>query len=295
VAVQEFSHRRLCRTYRPVVPASVLWVISFRFDEIPEVLLSDIAIVGIGCRYAGGIDSPDSFWDFVVSKRDGVVDIPADRWDYRRYYDSDKRAPGRMHTKRAAFMTIDPWEFDPEFFGISVREATSMDPQQRLILEVAWEALDDAGAAAAAAGAAVGVYVGGFTMDRLIVGMVGSALAHVDMHTAAGTSHTMLSSRIAHALNLTGPALTVDTACSSSLVAFHLACRALDNGDCAMALAGGVSVMLQPEVFVEMCKAGFLAADGRSKSFDAAGDGYGRGEGAGMVVLKRLDDAVRPS
>jgi acyl transferase domain-containing protein/NADPH:quinone reductase-like Zn-dependent oxidoreductase/acyl carrier protein len=272
----------------------VLWAILVRTrPNFGGIFVSDVAIIGIGCRYAGGIDSPDSFWDFVVGKQDGVVEIPADRWDYRRFYDRDKRAPGRMHTKRAAFMTIDPWEFDRGFFGISAREATSMDPQQRLILEVAWEALDDAGMAAAAAGAAVGVYVGAFAMDRLIVGVAGPALAHVDMHTASGVSSAMLSNRIAHALNLTGPALTVDTACSSSLVAFHLACRALHDGDCVMALAGGVNVMLQPEVFVELCKAGYLAADGRSKSFDAAGDGCGRGEGAGMVVLKLLDDAVR--
>ncbi|MFF3568737.1 type I polyketide synthase [Nocardia jiangxiensis] len=255
--------------------------------------MSDIAIVGIGCRFAGGIDSPDTFWDFVVDKRDGVVEIPADRWDYRRYYDPEPRTPGRAYTKRGAFMTIDPWEFDPDFFGISPREATVLDPQQRLLLEVTWEALDDAGVAGRATGAPVGVYVGGFVVDQSVIGVVGPALFHTDMHTPASASYTMLSNRIAYALNLTGPALTVDTACSSSLVAFHLACQALDNGDCEVALAGGVNVMLQPETFVLMCKGGFLATDGRCKSFDASADGYGRGEGAGMVVLKRLEDAVR--
>ncbi|MFX0578207.1 type I polyketide synthase [Nocardia nepalensis] len=255
--------------------------------------MSDIAIVGIGCRYAGGIDSPDTFWEFVVDKRDGVVEIPGDRWDYRRYYDPDPRTPGRSYTKHGAFMTIDPWAFDPDFFGISAREATVLDPQQRLMLEVTWEALDDAGMAGRAAGAPVGVYVGGFVVDQSVIGVVGPALFHTDMHTPASASYTMLSNRIAYALNLTGPALTIDTACSSSLVAFHLACQALDNGDCGVALAGGVNVMLQPETFVLMCKGSFLAADGRCKSFDAAADGYGRGEGAGMVVLKKLDDAVR--
>ncbi|MDO3648760.1 type I polyketide synthase [Nocardia mangyaensis] len=255
--------------------------------------MSDIAVVGIGCRFAGGIDSPESFWEFVVEKRDAVGDIPASRWDYRRYYDPDKRTPGRSYTHRGAFMTGDPWEFDPDFFGISHREATGLDPQQRVLLEVTWEALDDAGVAGKAAGSSVGVYVGGFVVDQSVIGVVGPALAHVDMHTAASASYTMLSNRIAYALDLTGPALTVDTACSSSLVAIHLACQALDNGDCTVALAGGVNVMLQPETFVMMCKGGFLATDGRCKSFDAAGDGYGRGEGAGMVVLKKLDDAVR--
>jgi acyl transferase domain-containing protein len=255
--------------------------------------MSDIAIVGIGCRFGGGIDSPESFWDFVIDKRDAVVEIPPDRWDYRRYYDPEKRTPGRSYTRHGAFLTTDPWEFDPDFFGISPREATGLDPQQRLLLEVTWEALDDAGVAGRAAGESVGVYIGGFVVDQSVVGVVGPALAHVDMHTAASASYTMLSNRIAYALDLVGPALTVDTACSSSLVAFHLACQAIRNGDCTMALAGGVNVMLQPETFVMMCKGGFLAVDGRCKSFDAAGDGYGRGEGGGIVVLKKLDEALR--
>ncbi|MBL1078252.1 SDR family NAD(P)-dependent oxidoreductase [Nocardia sp. 2] len=255
--------------------------------------MSDIAIVGIGCRYAGGIDSPESFWDFIINKRDGVVDIPAQRWDYRRYYDPDRRTPGRMYTKRAAFLTGDPWAFDPDFFGISPREAAAMDPQQRLVLEVAWEALDDAGFAGRVTGAPIGVYVGAFTLDQLAVSTTNAALPYVDMHTAVGASYTMLSNRIAYALNMVGPAMTVDTACSSSLVALHLACQALDAGDCTVALAGGVTMLMQPEPFVSMCKGGFLAADGRSKPFDASADGYGRGEGSGMVVLKKLEDAER--
>ncbi|WP_435593214.1 SDR family NAD(P)-dependent oxidoreductase [Nocardia sp. bgisy118] len=252
--------------------------------------MTDIAIVGVGCRYAGGIDSPEAFWDFVVNKRDAVTDIPADRWDYRRYYDTDRRAPGRMYTKRAAFLTTDPWAFDPDFFGISPREATAMDPQQRLVLEVAWEALDDAGIAGRTGEAPVGVYMGAFTLDQLAVGFTGEAVPHIDMHSSAGASYTMLSNRISYALDLGGPSVTVDTACSSSLVALHLACQALRDGDCRTALAGGVNLMLQPGTFISMCKGGFLAEDGRSKSFGATADGYGRGEGAGMVVLKPLAD-----
>lgn len=255
--------------------------------------MSRVAIVGIGCRYAGGIDSPESFWNFVVNKGDGVVDIPAERWDYRRYYDPDKRAAERMYTKRAAFLHSDPWQFDPDFFGISPREGATLDPQQRMIMEVAWEALDDAGVAGRVSGEAVGVYVGAFTTDHVINAVSGAALAHVNMHSAASASFTMLSNRLAYALNLKGPALTVDTACSSSLVAFHLGTQAIINGDCDMALVGGVNMMLQPETFVTMCKGGFLATDGRCKSFSASADGYGRGEGAGMVLLRRLEDAVR--
>src|SRR5690606_32729148 len=140
-------------------------------------------------------------------------------------------------------------------------------PQQRLILEVAWEALDDAGIAGRSAGASLGVFVGAFTLDQLATS-VGPALPHVDLHTAVGVSYTMLSNRIAYALDLQGPAVTIDTACSSSLVALHLACQAIANGDCELAIAGGVNVMVQPETFVSMCKGGFLAADGRSKPFD---------------------------
>jgi acyl transferase domain-containing protein/NADPH:quinone reductase-like Zn-dependent oxidoreductase len=252
-----------------------------------------LAIVGIGCRYAGGIDSAESFWSFVAGRGDGVVEIPAERWNYRRFYDPDKRAAGRMYTKRAAFLQSDPWQFDADFFGMSAREGTSMDPQQRLVMEVAWEALDDAGMAGRVSGKSVGVYVGAFTWDHSLNAMGPTALAQLDMHTAGAASFTMLSNRLAYALNLTGPALTVDTACSSSLVAFHLASQAIYNGDCEMALVGGVNALLRPETFVMMCKGGFLAADGRCKSFSAAADGYGRGEGAGMVLLRKLDDALR--
>ncbi|MFR9753262.1 type I polyketide synthase [Nocardia sp. 004] len=255
--------------------------------------MSDIAIVGIGCHYAGGIESPEAFWNLVVDKRDGVCEIPPERWDWRRFYDPDKQTPARMYVKRAAFLAGDPWAFDPDFFGISPREAAGMDPQQRLVLETAWEAFDDAGIAGRIAGSSLGVYMGAFTVDQIGVMTTPQMLPFVDMHTASGASYTMISNRLAYALNLVGPAITVDTACSSSLVAFHLACQGIENGDCEMAVAGGVTVLAQPETFVSMCKGGFLAADGRSKAFDASADGYGRGEGVGMVVLKKLDAAER--
>ncbi|MFR9750684.1 type I polyketide synthase [Nocardia sp. 004] len=255
--------------------------------------MSDIAVVGIGCHYAGGIESPETFWDLVVDKRDGVREIPPERWDWRRFYDPDKHTPARMYVKRAAFMTSDPWAFDPDFFGISPREASSMDAQQRLVLQTAWEAFDDAGIAGRISGSSLGVYMGVFTMDQAGIVANPQAVPYADMHTAASTSYTMVSNRLAYALNLVGPAITVDTACSSSLVAFHLACRGITDGDCELAVAGGVSVMAEPEPFVFMCKGGFLAADGRSKAFDASADGYGRGEGVGMVVLKKLAAAQR--
>ena len=256
--------------------------------------MSRIAIVGIGCRYAGGIDSAASFWDFVLSKGDGVVEIPPERWDYRRFYDPDKRAAGRMYTKRGAFWTVTR--------GSSMRTFSAC----RRARESAWIRSSDcswrsAGKLSTIAGMAgrvsgevsAGVYVGAFTSDHSLNAIAGPALAHADLHTAGSASFTMLSNRLAYALNLTGPALTVDTACSSSLVAFHLACQGISNGDCEMALVGGVNAMLRPETFVMMCKGGTPAADGRCKSFSASADGYGRGEGAGMVLLRKLDDALR--
>ncbi|MFI9507814.1 SDR family NAD(P)-dependent oxidoreductase [Nocardia sp. NPDC052566] len=255
--------------------------------------MTEVAIVGIGCRFPGGVHDAPSFWEFLVNKGDGVTEIPPDRWNVEKYYDPDPDAPGRMYTRRGGFLTESLWDFDPDFFGISPREASIMDPQQRMLLEVAWEALDDAGLAARVSGQPVGVYVGAFTSDSAI-GRVGmDARMEISGHTPMSYTFTLLSNRISYVLNLSGPSMTIDTACSSSLVALHQAAQAISAGECDLALAGGVNAMLQPETFVSMSKGRFLAADGRSKAFDAAADGYGRGEGAGIVVLKRLDAALR--
>src|SRR5574340_652183 len=219
--------------------------------------------------------------------------MPSNRWSLDKYYDPDPDAPGRMYTRRGGFLTDSLWDFDPEFFGISPREASILDPQQRLLLEVSWEALDDAGLAGSVSGRSVGVYVGGFTSDSVVARMTASARPFISGHTSMSSSFTLLSNRISYVYNLQGPSMTIDTACSSSLVAFHQATRAIVGGECELALTGGVNAMLQPETFVSMCKGRFLAVDGRSKSFDASADGYGRGEGAGIVVLKRLDAARR--
>lgn len=256
-------------------------------------VMVEIALVGIGCRFPGGVHDGPSFWEFMLSKGDGIVDIPEDRWNADRFYDPDPDAPGRMYTRKGGFLTQSLWDFDPEFFGISPREASVTDPQQRLLLEVAWEALDDAGHAGRVSGRPIGVYVGGFTNDS--AGLRSSQLGRpfINAHSATSSSHTLLSNRISYALDLVGPSMTIDTACSSSLVAVHEAVRALDRGECEMALVGGANTMIRPETFISMCKGRFLAFDGRSKSFDASADGYGRGEGAGMVLLRPLADAVR--
>ncbi|EIC68075.1 type I polyketide synthase [Mycobacteroides abscessus] len=252
-----------------------------------------VAIIGIGCRFPGGIGDADSFWNFVLHKGDAVADIPKDRWDADKYYDPDPDTPSRMYTRRGSFLTQEFRRFDADFFGISHREAAVLDPQQRLLLETTWEALDDAGIAGQAVGGNVGTFIGGFMNDNMISRGLARNLEKINNFAAFSASQTLLSNRIAHALDLWGPSMTVDTACSSSLVTTHLAVRAVANGECDVALAGGVNVMFQPETFITMCKGRFLAADGRSKSFDAAADGYGRGEGVGIVVLKNLEQAQR--
>ncbi|MFX0575234.1 type I polyketide synthase [Nocardia nepalensis] len=254
--------------------------------------MPDVAIVGIGCRFPGGIDDPASFWNLVVHKGDGIVGVPPDRWNVAKFYDPDPDAPGRMYTRHGGFLTQSLWDFDAEFFGISQREASIMDPQQRLLLEVAWEALDDAGMAGRVSGRSVGVFVGGFMNDNALVRSGSLARASINSHSPTSASHTLLSARIAFLLDLLGPTMTIDTACSSSLVALHQAVLAIEAGECEAAIVGGANAMLRPEAFISMCKGRFLSVDGRCKSFDAAADGYGRGEGAGAVIVKPLAAAI---
>ncbi len=251
----------------------------------------EIAIVGIGCRFPGGATNPEEFWKFLVTKGDGMREVPADRWSLEKFYDPDPDAPGRMYVRQGGFLAQSPWEFDPEYFGISPREAAIMDPQQRLLLEVAVEALDDAGMNGSVAGREVGVYIGGFTSDNQVVRHSPVSRSAINSHTATSGTFTMLSNRLSYVLDLHGPSMTIDTACSSSMVAIHEAAQAVARGECDVALAGGVNSMIAPETFISMCKGRFLAADGRCKTFDAAADGYSRGEGSGVIVLKPLADA----
>ncbi|WP_394823373.1 type I polyketide synthase [Pendulispora albinea] len=252
-----------------------------------------IAIVGIGCRLPGGIVDPTSFLRFLASRGDGIVPVPADRWSLDRYWDPDPNVPGRTYASRGGFLRQNVFAFEPEPFGISPREAASLDPQQALLLETAWEALEDAGIPLERiTGSATGVYIGSFGVDNHPHRLWGAGRRGIDLHVSTAVTPTMLSARLAYTFDLRGPTLTLDTACSSSLVAIHLACRALRDGDCDAALAGGVNVMVLPSMMIALAKSRFAATDGRSKSFDATGDGYGRGEGAAVVVLKRLHTAL---
>lgn len=260
-----------------------------RLDASEAARREPIAIVGLGCRYPGAPD-PESFWALLRDGVDAVRDVPADRWDAHSYYDADPDAPGKSTTCRGGFLgRVDL--FDARFFGISPREAATLDPQQRLLLEVAWETLEDAGIAPdRLSGSATGVFVGITTSDYARQLGLGSANSS-DVYAATGNALNAAAGRISYVLGLQGPCMAIDTACSSSLVAVHEACQALRAGECDLALAGGVNVMLSPVASVLFSKWGMLATDGRVKAFDASADGFVRGEGCGMVALRRLSDA----
>ena len=249
-----------------------------------------IAVIGIGCRFPGGADNPQAFWELLRAGRDAIREVPADRWKIDDWFDADPDAPARMSVRNGGFLDrIDG--FDAAFFGIAPREAITMDPQQRLALEVAWEALEHAGLAPEQlAGSATGVFLGICNSDHT-QRVLARGDAAIDAYLASGNAHSVASGRIAYFLGLQGPALSIDTACSSSLVALHVACTSLRSGESRLALAGGVNLMCAPQVTVALTKAHMLAPDGRCKTFDASADGFSRGEGCGMLVLKRLADA----
>ncbi|MBU0485486.1 MAG: SDR family NAD(P)-dependent oxidoreductase [Proteobacteria bacterium] len=251
-----------------------------------------IAIIGMACRFPGGANDPDSFWRLLKSGTDAIGEIPGDRWDVDAYYDPDPEAPGKMYCRRGGYLDqVDL--FDAAFFGISPREAISMDPQQRLLLEVSWEALECANQPSLGLfGSDTGVFVGISTFDYAAQRIGLADRASIDAYYTSGTTLSVAAGRLSYLLGLTGPCMSIDTACSSSLVALHLACQSLRNRECSMALAGGVGLILTPEPAISFSKARMLAPDGRCKTFDATADGYGRGEGCGVVVLKRLADAI---
>ncbi len=251
-----------------------------------------VAIVGYAARLPGAVDATE-YWNVLTDGRDTTSEVPGDRWDVDEFYDVDADAPGKMISRRAGFVD-DVAGFDAPFFGVSAREAMYMDPQHRLMLETTWSAIEHAGIAPSAlAGSPTGVFMGLSTHEFLGMLIRYSSYESVDIYSGTGTSPAAGAGRISFRLGLVGPAVVVDTACSSSLVAVHQACLALEAGDCDMALVGGVNVILTPVPMINLTRARMLAPDGHCKTFDAAADGYVRGEGCGVVVLKRVAAAQR--
>ncbi len=250
-----------------------------------------IAIIGVGCRFPGGVSDASSFWQLLADGVDAISEIPSDRWDVDRYYDPTPATPGKMYTRNGGFIDqVD--QFDPHFFGISPREAIGIDPQQRLLLEVSWEALENAAQdPTALRNSQTSVYVGSCFSDYLQEQVLKQGLTEIDAYSSLGNYRAVAAGRISYVLGLHGPAMQLDTACSSSLLAVHLACVSLRTGESDLALAGGVNLMLSPAMTVGFSQLRALAPDGRCKTFDRSADGYARGEGCGIIVLKRLSQA----
>ncbi|MCC7361296.1 MAG: SDR family NAD(P)-dependent oxidoreductase [Anaerolineales bacterium] len=260
-------------------------------SDAPQTLAGDpIAVIGLGCRFPGGANTPEAFWRLLHDGVDAISRVPAARWDAAALHDPDPAAPGKLTVQWGGFLD-DVSGFDADFFGLAPREVERMDPQQRLFLEVAWDALESAGQTQTQlAGSATGVFVGVSTNDFQHL-RLGDRQA-IGPYDGSGTAHSIVANRLSYLLNLQGPSVAVDTACSSSLVAVHLACQSLRLAECDLAVAGGVNVILTPEPLIALSKAQMLAPDGRCKTFDARANGYARGEGCGVVVLKRLADAL---
>ena len=279
--ISKLSHKRLTLLVEDL---------NASLEQAEQRRSEPIAVIGLGCRFPGGADTPEAFWQMLHDGVDAISEVPPDRWDLDRYYDPDPEAQGKMYTRWGGFVEgID--RFDAGFFGISPREAASMDPQQRILLEVSWEALEHAGLAPEGlSDSATGVFIGIGAQDYAM--RLSAAAGQVELYAATGNAFSVASGRLSYVLGLQGPCISMDTACSSSLVATHLAIQSLRSADCDLALVGGVNLVLVPEATMIFCKARMLALDGRCKTFDDAADGYVRGEGCGVVVLKRLSDAL---
>lgn len=257
-------------------------------------LAEPIAIIGLACRFPGGARNPEDYWQILRGGVDAITEVPSDRWNISDFYDPNPEAPGKMYSRWGGFLdSIDL--FDAAYFGISPREAAVLDPQQRLLLEVTVEALENAGQAPDPQNTSdSGVFVGIMNNNDFVsIKRISFDPSRVNAHDSTGQATSAAAGRLSYALGFQGPSMAIDTACSSSLVAIHLACQSLRAKECRMAVAGGVNVIIAPEVTISFCKTRMLSPTGRCKTFDSRADGYVRGEGCGMIVLKRLSDAVR--
>ena len=263
-----------------------------RDSSAPVIRKEGIAIIGIGCRFPGNVSDAESFWKLLTDEREAVSEVPTDRWNVERFYDPEPGIAGKTIAKRGGFLdSID--QFDPQFFGISPREAPYIDPQHRLLLETAWEAIEDAGFILdLEKGTDLAVFAGVSHNDYQVIQGTPWDSTGISPHSPTGSAHSIAANRISYCFNLRGPSVAMDTACSSALTAVHVACEHIRSGRGDVALAGGVTVMITPGGFIGFSQAGMLSPEGRCAAFDAAANGFVRGEGAGMVLLKRLSAAI---
>lgn len=263
-----------------------------KLEAVERSKTEPIAIIGMSCRFPGEANNPEEFWKLLRNGVDAITEVPKDRWDIDAYYDPNPDTSGKIYTRYGGFLQ-DIDQFDPQFFGISPRAAAIADPQQRLLLQVSWEAMENAGQIRERLpGSQTGVFVGITTNDYARLLVQDGGLSQIDANYLTGNPLNTAAGRISYTLGLQGPSQIVDTACSSSLVAVHLACQSLRSGECNQALAGGVNIILSPEGAMALCRTRMMARDGRCKTFDAAADGFVRSEGCGVIVLKRLSDAL---
>ena len=264
-----------------------------KLDAVHRKEFEPIAIVGMSCRLPGGVHNPNEFWDLLKSGTDAISEVPSDRWDVDEYYDPDIDAPGKMNTRFGGWLD-NVGKFDAKFFGISPREAVNMDPQQRMLLELNWEALENAGINPdTLKNSNTGVFVGIGLEDYSEFQLRAGKPENISAYDFTGTDLSVAAGRISFFLGLQGPTVAVDTACSSALVSLHFAAQSLRSGESDLVLASGANMILNPAITVFLTRSRTQAPDGRCKTFDAAGDGYVRGEGVGTFVLKRLSDARR--
>ncbi|MEM9508974.1 MAG: type I polyketide synthase, partial [Cyanobacteria bacterium P01_E01_bin.35] len=266
-----------------------------KLESLEQEKYEPIAVIGMDCRFPGGADNPDAYWEMLCQGVDGIVEVPPSRWDLDKYYDSNPDTPGKIYVRYGGFVE-DVDRFDPQFFGISPREAAAIDPQQRLLLEVSHNALENAGQSTTKLkGSKTGVFVGQCFDDYSRRSINSGDPTRIDAFNSLGNTSSITAGRIAYVLGLQGATLQLDTTCSSSLVAVHLACQSLRTKEINLAIAGGVNLMLSPEVTIGFCRLKALSPDGHCKTFDASADGYVRGEGGGVLILKRLSDAIADS
>ena len=254
-----------------------------------QAMNGPVAVVGLACRFPDS-NSPQEFWELLTESKHAVSEVPSDRWNVEQFYNPDVNVPGKMQTRYAGFIgNID--EFDAEFFGISPREAAHMDPQQRIMLKLCWEAMEDMGVhPASLKGSRTGVFMGVLWSDY--ADLLGNRTEEINLHTATGHANNLVANRVSYTFGFQGPSIAIDTACSSSLVAIHMACQSLRTGESDMVLAGGINLIINPATMVALSKFGGLAPDSKIKAFDADADGFVRGEGGGVVALKPLQKAI---